>query len=241
MKNSIIKKIFCIALLFTSAFALFSCKKLANRSSNVNETKDIFNLEENVKNKKIAVAYFSINDDVKEVADKFVEALDADIYEIVPQVAYTEEDLDFYSNNSRVKLEDEFNPFDNTIDNVDEEYETSEGIFIATISNIEEKKKVKELPKIKSNGANNYQIVVVGFPIWYENAPKVIYTFMQGLKNKVVIPFCTGGEMGQIDQYLSNICDDSVQVMSGKEFNKSTSIEEIKDWVTMLSADFDIH
>ena len=126
------------------------------------------------------------------------------------------------------------------IDVVEEEYETSEGIIIATKSIIGEKKKITELPKIKSNKANNYPIVVVGFPVWYENAPKVIYTFMQELKNKVVIPFCTGAEMGQIDQYLTNITDDSVQVMSGKAFDKSTSVDEIKDCVTMLSADFGI-
>ena len=80
----------------------------------------------------------------------------------------------------------------------------------------------------------------MGFPVWYENAPKVIYTFIKDLKNKIVIPFCTGTEMGMIDQYLTNFADESVRVMSGKGFNKDTSIEEIKDWVAMLSADFDV-
>ena len=93
----------------------------------------------------------------------------------------------------------------------------------------------------KIDGFEKYDTVYIGFPIWYENAPKVIYTFMQKLKNKVVVPFCTGSEMGQVDQYLSNITDYSVQVMSGRKFDKSVSVEEIKDWVTILSADFDSH
>lgn len=240
MKNKIIKKVFCIGMLLAFTSAILSCNKTGSKSAGEDGSKNLYDLEQNINNRKIAVAYFSINDDVKEIADKFVEALDADIVEIVPASPYTEEDLNFNSDNSRVKLEDEYNPFDKSVYIEDEEYETSEGIVIATKTTIDEKKKITELPKIKSNNANNYPILVVGFPIWYENAPKVIYSFMQGLKNKVVIPYCTGGEMGQIDQYLSNICDDSVQVMSGKEFNKSTSIEEIKDWVTMLSADFDL-
>lgn len=239
MKNRVIKRILCIGLSFALTSTLFSCNKKENDLLISEGAKNIFDLEKNTQNKKIAVAYFSINDDVKEIADKFVVALDADILEIVPEVPYTEEDLNFDSDDSRVKLEDEFNPLDRSIYVEDEEFETSEGIVIATTSIINEKKKITELPKIETNDANAYSILVVGFPVWYENAPKVIYTFMQGLKNKTVIPFCTGKDMGQIDQYLTNITDDSVQVMSGRKFEKDASIEEIKEWVTMLSADFD--
>lgn len=239
MKCKIIKKISFLILIISLILLVYACKK-KNDNQSLNSDQKLFNYEENIAGRKIAVAYFSINDDVEELAEKFAEALNADIFEIIPEVPYSEEDLNFYSDSSRVKLEDKFNPFDRSIDNEDEEYETSEGIKIATKSKIEDKKRITELPKIKSNNAKKYPIIVLGFPIWYENAPKVIYTFMQGLKNKVVVPFCTTGEMGQIDQYLTNITDDSVQVMSGRSFDKDVSIEEIKDWVTMLSADFDI-
>ena len=74
----------------------------------------------------------------------------------------------------------------------------------------------------------------------YENAPKVIYTFLKDLKNTTVIPFCTGGEIGMIDQYLSNFVDKSVRVMSGKRFDKSVGVEDVKKWVEQMSADFDI-
>ena len=241
MKLVVIKKILRTALLVIVAFGLFACNKSRKINETASETRDIFDFEQNVNNRRIAVAYFSIDDDVKDLAEKFKEALDADLIEIVPEVPYTEDDLDFDNETSRVKLEDEFNPFDSFIAIDDEEYETSEGIVIATNAIVEKKQKITELPKIKSNNANRYPIIVVGFPIWYENAPKVIYTFMQKLKNKVVVPFCTGSEMGQVDQYLSNITDDSVQVMSGRKFDKSVSVEEIKDWVTILSADFDSH
>lgn len=239
MKLGITKKIFSAILLIVLAFTISACGKSDNKAEVVNETKDLYNFEENVKRRKIAIAYFSIDDDVKNLAEKFQEALDADLLEIEPEVPYSEEDLNFYSEDSRVRLEDEFNPLDKSIEIDDEEYETSEGIVIATKSKADEKKKITELPKIKSNSANSYPIIVVGFPVWYENAPKVIYTFIQGLKNKIVIPFCTGKDMGMIDQYLSNISDNTVTIMSGKSFDSSASVEEIREWVTMLSADFD--
>lgn len=240
MRNNIIKKIFCFGLLFAFATLMLSCSKKEKDVAISDGSRNLYDLEQNVKNKNIAVAYFSINDDVKELAEKFVEALDADLVEIVPETPYTESDLDFNDENSRVKLEDDFNPLDKFTYIEDEEYETSEGITIATKAIIKEKKKITELPKIKSSNINKYPIVVVGFPVWYENAPKVIYTFMKELKNKVVVPFCTGGEMGQIDQYLTNMTDDSVQVMSGRSFERDASVDEIKEWVTMLSADFDL-
>ena len=158
MRNNIIKKIFCFGLLFAFATLMLSCSKKEKDVAVSDGSRNLYDLEQNVKNKNIAVAYFSINDDVKEVADKFVEALDADLVEIVPETPYTESDLDFNDENSRVKLEDDFNPLDKFTYIEDEEYETSEGITIATKAIIKEKKKITELPKIKSSNINKYPI-----------------------------------------------------------------------------------
>lgn len=237
-KIAIVKKIISIVLLMAFVLSLLSCDK--KKEIQQTETKSILNLEENLKNKNIAVVYFSLNDDTKTVVETFKEALDADILEILPEEAYSEEDLDYSNVNSRIYLEDEFNPFEESVIRADEEYETSYGIVIPTKSEVEKKKYLTELPKINSVDVRNYKIVVVGFPVWYENAPKVIYTFLKDLKNKTVIPFCTGGEMGMIDQYLSNFVDKSVNVMSGKRFDKSASVEDVKKWVEQMSADIDI-
>ena len=240
--NKSLKKVLVFVLMIAMTLTSISCgKKNVSKNEVESEQKDLFNLEENIDNRKAVVVYFSVNDETKDVAEKFKEALDADIIEIVPKVEYTEEDLDFDDINSRVYLEDEFNPFDGGKVFPEDDYNPDAVPVVATEAEVVvERKKVTELPDINSIDVRKYQIIVVGFPVWYENAPKVIYTFVKDLKNKIVIPFCTGAEMGMIDQYLTNFTDESVRMMSGKEFDGSVSVEDIKDWVTILSADFDV-
>ncbi|MBO6119517.1 MAG: hypothetical protein J6P02_03555 [Lachnospiraceae bacterium] len=222
------------------AMMSFACGKKDEMSEKVDSTREIFNLEENVNNRKIAVVYFSLNDDTKNVAETFAEALSTDILEIVPKVPYCEEDLDYSNVNSRIYLEDEFNPLLDETEDIDDEYETAYGIVLATISEIEKSRAITKLPEIENINVDNYQLIVLGFPVWYENAPKVVYTFVGKLKNKIIIPFCTGGEMGMIDQYLANTADTSVRIMSGKRFDGGVDQKALKDWFTFLSADFDV-
>ena len=148
--------------------------------------------------------------------------------------------MNYDDKNSRIYLEDEFDPFDTKRVVFDDEFDGFDAVPKATVAEVDDRKKLNELPKIKSTGIGSCQIIVLGFPVWHENAPKVIYTFVKDLRNKIIIPFCTNGEMGMIDQYITNFVDDSVRVMSGKSFDKDVSIEEIKKWITIMSADFDI-
>ena len=54
---------------------------------------------------KILVAYFSCTGNTKELAEKSVAVLGADIYEIVPKEPYTNKDLDYNDETSRVSRE----------------------------------------------------------------------------------------------------------------------------------------
>ena len=54
---------------------------------------------------KKLVAYFSATGHTKAVADKLAEILEADTFEIVPAVPYTEADLDWMNCNSRSSVE----------------------------------------------------------------------------------------------------------------------------------------
>ena len=54
---------------------------------------------------KILVAYFSATGTTKGVAEHIANGLNADIYEIVPEEAYTDADLDYNDNNSRTTIE----------------------------------------------------------------------------------------------------------------------------------------
>ena len=54
---------------------------------------------------KKLVAYFSATGTTKNVAEKLAEILDADTFEIVPAVPYTQQDLDWTNCNSRSSVE----------------------------------------------------------------------------------------------------------------------------------------
>ena len=58
-------------------------------------------------NAKILVAYFSATGTTKGVAETIAAALDADIYEIVPEVPYTSDDLNYSDKSSRSSKEQE--------------------------------------------------------------------------------------------------------------------------------------
>ncbi len=54
---------------------------------------------------KILVAYFSATGNTEGVAQKLADGLGADLYEIVPEQPYTDEDLDYGSSESRSSVE----------------------------------------------------------------------------------------------------------------------------------------
>ena len=56
-----------------------------------------------------------------------------------------------------------------------------------------------ERPAIKDKvglDMNKYDIIYLGFPIWYRSFPRIIATFLEkyDLTNKTIIPFCTNDE-----------------------------------------------
>ena len=85
------KKIVLFAVMALMAFTACSQKKS--------------NQQETTKEMKTLIAYFSCTGNTKAVANLIQKAVDADLYEIKPAVAYTEKDLDWRDENSRSSLE----------------------------------------------------------------------------------------------------------------------------------------
>lgn len=56
-------------------------------------------------NAKILVAYFSATGTTKTLAEYAADAMAADLYEIIPEEPYTDEDLDYGNDQSRSSLE----------------------------------------------------------------------------------------------------------------------------------------
>ena len=89
-----------------------------------------------------------------------------------------------------------------------------------------------ELPDV-----TGYDTVFIGYPIWHGQAPKIIYTFLEGvdLSGKTIIPFCTShsSPLGTSAENLHPLAPDAAW-MEGRRFAIGTTAGEISEWVKSL-------
>lgn len=82
---------------------------------------------------------------------------------------------------------------------------------------------------------SNYDIIYLGYPIWWGDVPKIILTFMDtyNLEGKTVIPFCTSAGTG-ISQSITTLknYNKNVNWIEGKRL--TTSKKDIKEWLNSL-------
>lgn len=92
-------------------------------------------------------------------------------------------------------------------------------------------------PKIASRVENmeQYNVVFVGFPIWWGREPAIIDTFMESydFAGKTVIPFATSGssDIGDTGANLQSLAPDAT-VLTGKRFPSDVSAQELKTWAS---------
>ena len=84
---------------------------------------------------------------------------------------------------------------------------------------------------------DQYDIVFLGYPIWWGEAPRIISTFLESydFSGKKVIPFCTSGSSG-IGSSASNLhrLADRAEWLSGRRFGSSVSRNDMIEWVNSL-------
>ena len=91
-------------------------------------------------------------------------------------------------------------------------------------------------PEIKENiqDLDQYDTIFVGYPTWWGQAPKIMYTLMEtnDFSGKTIIPFCTSASsgIGTSAENLSKSAPDSVW-KDGQRFSGSSSEDDIKSWV----------
>ena len=94
-------------------------------------------------------------------------------------------------------------------------------------------------PEISGSVENmaQYDIVFIGYPIWWGEAPRIISTFLESydFSGKKVIPFCTSGSSG-IGSSASNLhrLADRAEWLSGRRFGSSVSRNDMIEWVNSL-------
>ena len=76
------------------------------------------------------------------------------------------------------------------------------------------------------NNFAEYTTVFVGYPIWFGDAPQIVYTFLEGhdFSGKKIVPFCTHGGSGlsSTDQTISLTCP-TAKVLQGFEMRGVTA------------------
>lgn len=81
-----------------------------------------------------------------------------------------------------------------------------------------------------------YDTIVLAFPIWWGQAPRIIETFVEAhdLTGKTVLTFCTSGGSGygSTGDILAALTDDTVNWIEGSRFSPNTTAEEIAAWLT---------
>ena len=83
-----------------------------------------------------------------------------------------------------------------------------------------------------------YDVIFVGFPIWWYEAPRIVQAFLEQceLTGKTVVPFATSGgsAMGKTAEILKKSCPGAT-VLPGKRLRASASAETLRTWVDTLN------
>lgn len=82
---------------------------------------------------------------------------------------------------------------------------------------------------------DQYDTVLLGYPIWHGQAPRIISTFLEryDFSGKTIVPFCTSHSsgVGSSAENLHGLCPDTVTWAEGTRFASGASREEIESWL----------
>lgn len=183
-------------------------KNQDNKEATINDSKKENLIDTDKESHKILVVYYSAQSHTKSVAEKIATNLNADIFEIVPEQIYTSKDLDWTDNNSRVSKEHN----DESLRNV-------------------------KLTNTQVNNFENYDTILIGYPIWWGIAAWPVDSFVKAnnFNGKTVIPFCTSSSsgLGQSGKLLEQKAN-SGNWLEGYRFSSNPSDTDIKSWADRL-------
>ncbi len=83
----------------------------------------------------------------------------------------------------------------------------------------------------------NYDVIYLGYPIWWEDVPHIILTFLdnQYMSEKTIIPFCTSGGSG-ISTSVETLKEYSNgRVLEGRRFSGNATKDEVENWLKSLN------
>lgn len=84
---------------------------------------------------------------------------------------------------------------------------------------------------------DQYDIVFIGYPIWWGEAPRIVSTFVESydFSGKTIVPFCTSGGSG-IGSSATNLeqLTSGATWLEGRRLNGSDSQDTVMEWVNSL-------
>ncbi|HIU25255.1 MAG TPA: flavodoxin [Candidatus Copromorpha excrementigallinarum] len=156
----------------------------------------------------VLVVYYSATGNTEEVAQYIADATGGDLFALEPADPYTDEDLDWTNENSRVVYEHE-----------------------------NEDARAVELTADTVDNWDSYDTIFIGYPIWWGEAAWPVDGFVEAndFTGKTVIPFCTSsssglGDSGQLLEEMAGTGD----WQEGMRFQSGTDQQEVQDWVDSL-------
>lgn len=156
----------------------------------------------------ILVVYYSATGTTEGVANVIAEALGADLFEIEPAEVYTDDDLDYNDDESRVSCE-----------YADEDLRDI------------------ELVSYDVENWDTYDTVFIGYPIWWGIAawPTSSFVSANDFTGKTVIPFCTSASsgMGSSGSRLEEAAGTG-EWLDGQRLTAGTTADDITDWASEL-------
>lgn len=214
MNKKIIIGIVCIIVLALVILGIVMAQNSNNQSNTLatnreeNNTQVVDENQVSTNNGKVLVVYFSAQSHTKSVAEKIANNLNADIFEIIPEEVYTSADLDWNDSNSRVSKEHN----DESLRNV-------------------------KLKNTKVDNWENYDTVLIGYPIWWGIAawPTDAFVKANDFSGKTIIPFCTSSSsgLGQSGELLKASAN-SGNWLEGHRFQSNASDASIEEWTNRL-------
>lgn len=157
---------------------------------------------------KTLVVYFSATGNTESAANYIAQATDGDLFELEPAEPYTDEDLNYNNDDSRVSREHE----DESLRDVE--------LVADTVENWDE-----------------YDTVFIGYPIWWGIAAWPVDSFVKAndFTGKTVIPFATSAssDLGQSGELLAELAGTAI----GRKDSVSVpvSVKKIyrRGWMTL--------
>ena len=157
---------------------------------------------------RVLVVYYSAQNHTEAVAQQIAENLNADIFEIQPVDEYSNADLNWTDDNPRVSRE----YADESLRNVE--------LVSTTVENWDD-----------------YDTVLIGYPIWWGIAAWPVDTFVKAndFNGKTVIPFCTSSSsgLGRSGELLAEEANGG-NWLEGHRFRSNPSDSDIQNWTDSL-------